>query len=102
MPGSASATSVNSERSGTVDPSLSLRWRERPALPVAPLCADCGDQLVNRYGWCGGCRRAYCFPCGRAHFCTPSCPGNGCHVGLCVREVRDGVLAETWGLPLDE
>ncbi|CAA9566645.1 MAG: hypothetical protein AVDCRST_MAG59-3088, partial [uncultured Thermomicrobiales bacterium] len=39
------------------------------------------------------------FPCGRRHFCRPTCPENGCIAGLCVREVRDGMLSEAWGLP---
>ena len=72
-----------------------------PALPLLPSCADCGIALMEPYGWCAGCRKAYCFPCGRAHFCTPRCPANGCLAGLCVREVRDGVLAAAWGLPTD-
>jgi len=70
-----------------------------PDLPQHPTCADCGATLSDPYGWCGGCRKAMCFPCGRLHFCTASCPSNGCLAGLCVREVRDGALAATWGLP---
>ncbi len=68
-------------------------------LPPSPSCADCGAILAEPYGWCAGCGTAYCFPCGRLHFCTPQCPANGCHAGLCVREVRGGILAQTWGLP---
>ena len=68
-------------------------------LPRSPVCAACERPAGEPYGWCGGCRKAFCFPCGRAHFCTPSCPANGCMAGLCVREVRDGVLSERWGLP---
>ena len=67
--------------------------------PPPPSCADCGAALADPYGWCAGCGAAYCFPCGRRHFCTPQCPANGCHAGLCVRQVRGGVLARTWGLP---
>jgi hypothetical protein len=67
-------------------------------LPAEPICADCGVALSGPYGWCSGCRAAYCLPCGRRHFCTPSCAANGCHPGLCVRLVKDGTLAETWGL----
>ncbi len=69
------------------------------ALPSSPVCAGCDARLAEPYGWCSGCRAAYCFPCGRAHFCTPQCPSNGCLAGLCVREVRDGQLSDVWGLP---
>ena len=72
-----------------------------PDLPSTPHCATCGVPLADPFGWCGGCRAAYCFPCGRAHFCTPECPARGCYAGLCVREVKGGVLATTWGLPPD-
>lgn len=79
----------------TDSPSIRLH----PGLPTAPHCSDCGVALSKVFGWCGGCREAYCFSCGREHFCTPQCPAKGCYAGLCVREVRDGVLSETWGLP---
>lgn len=72
-----------------------------PSQPTPTTCRDCGTTLGAVYGWCGGCRAAYCFPCGRAHYCTPTCAANGCFPGLCVREVRDGVLSERWGLPPD-
>jgi hypothetical protein len=68
-------------------------------LPESPICAECGLALTEPYGWCSNCRAAYCFPCGRQHFCTPSCPANGCMAGLCVREVKGGVLSPAWGLP---
>ena len=68
-------------------------------LPEHSICADCGKKLNEPYGWCSGCRKAYCLPCGRRHFCTPACPANGCHAGLCVRLVEGGVLAAIWGLP---
>jgi hypothetical protein len=68
-------------------------------LPDFPICADCGTPLADPYGWCAGCRAAYCLPCGRQHFCTPSCQANGCLAGLCVRLVEGGTLSETWGLP---
>ncbi|MDP9366404.1 MAG: hypothetical protein M3Q10_19635 [Chloroflexota bacterium] len=69
------------------------------ALPPAPSCADCGASLTEPYGWCAGCRKAYCFPCGRRHYCTPQCPANGCFAGLCVRVVEGRRLSERWGLP---
>lgn len=73
--------------------------RGEPTLPIDPVCADCGQTLAEPYGWCGGCRKAYCFSCGRGHYCTPNCPANGCLPGLCVREVRGGSLSKRWGLP---
>ena len=71
----------------------------RARLPANPTCAGCGVALAEPFGWCSGCRAAYCFPCGRHHFCSPSCPANGCVAGLCVRVVQGGQLSETWGLP---
>jgi len=62
-------------------------------------CAACHDSLAESHGWCGNCRVALCLACGRDHFCTAACPSRGCLAGLCVREVRDGVLSERWGLP---
>ena len=73
--------------------------RAGPELPEDPVCADCGRPLTEPYGYCGNCRATYCFACGRAHYCTPSCPELGCRPGLCVRLVSGGVLAKTWGLP---
>ena len=75
--------------------------RGDPTPPTAPDCAACGVALGEPYGWCGNCRAAYCLACGRAHFCTPGCPAQGCHVGLCVRLVRGGELAAVWGLPAE-
>jgi hypothetical protein len=80
----------------------SLDWLNPGSqLPTSPICAACGVPLVEPYGWCAGCRQAYCFPCGRRHFCTPACPANGCIAGLCVRVVEGGALCATWGLPED-
>ena len=77
-------------------------WNDRrPALPASPQCADCDAALAEPYGWCSGCRKAYCFRCGREHYCTPNCHANGCLAGLCVRVVERGTLAATWGLPED-
>ena len=75
------------------------RRRAAPALPADPDCASCGTRLTEPYGYCTNCRAAYCLPCGRGHFCTPSCPELGCRAGLCVRLVAGGALAATWGLP---
>lgn len=78
---------------------LFAQYRHDFTRPSSPVCAACAAPLAEPYGWCGGCRAAYCVPCGRAHFCTPQCPSKGCLAGLCVREVRDGKLSEIWGLP---
>ncbi len=67
--------------------------------PASPFCADCNIALSDPFGWCSQCSAAFCVPCGQRHFCTPQCRLNGCHAGLCVREVQDGVLSATWGLP---
>ena len=80
------------------DPMFS-RLNPRNHLPERPICADCQTELSEPYGWCGGCQKAYCLPCGRRHFCTPACPANGCHAGLCVRLVTGGLLSKIWGLP---
>ena len=83
-------------------PVFLANWKRRDrTLPETPACAVCAASLTEPYGWCAGCHKAFCFPCGRLHFCRPSCPDNGCIAGLCVREVRDGVLSERWGLPPD-
>src|SRR5688572_28380996 len=58
----------------------------------AVVCAMCGDPLPEPFGWCAGCRMAFCPPCGRMHFCHASCRANRCIAGLCVRLVVDGVL----------
>ena len=68
-------------------------------LPTSPVCIDCRAILTEPFGWCSGCRAAYGFPCGRDHFCTPQCPTNGWQAGLCVRDVRDGSLDASCGLP---
>jgi hypothetical protein len=68
-------------------------------LPTEPVCAGCDVALAEPYGYCSNCRVAYCFACGRGHYCTAGCAAAGCLAGLCVREVRGGVLSSTWGLP---
>lgn len=45
---------------------------------------------------CGGLR--LCIVCARAHYCTSECAERGCVAGLCVKEVRDGVIAERFGI----
>ena len=81
------------------DGTAPLTLRERPVLSAKPVCADCGVELAEPFGYCTNCRAAYCLTCGREHFCLPSCPAAGCRAGLCVRLVSGGVLAERWGLP---
>ena len=73
-----------------------------PPLPVSTTCASCGIAVSGRYGWCSLCCEAYCFGCGRTHFCTSVCEQGGCLAGYCVRLVADGVLSKTWGLPTDD
>jgi hypothetical protein len=81
---------------------LAEAWSSpRHEIPVAPECVECKMGLEHVFGWCAGCRQAFCFPCGRRHFCHPTCEGNGCLAGYCVREVRDGLLSPRWGLPPD-
>jgi hypothetical protein len=68
-------------------------------LPTDPVCAGCGTALSEPYGYCSNCRAAFCFACERAHYCQPGCAAAGCLAGLCVRQVKEGVLSSTWGLP---
>jgi hypothetical protein len=60
-------------------------------------CAHLIDESHHAIcGVCGGVR--LCLECARAHFCTGECGDRGCTAGLCVREVRDGVLASRYGI----
>ena len=61
-------------------------------------CATCGIAIEQPYGYCSNCDELYCLPCSATHYCTPACPANGCHAGLCVRVVRDGIIGP-WGIP---
>ena len=76
-----------------------LAGRRESDLPTDPVCADCGASLTEPYGYCSNCLAAFCFACGRRHYCLPRCPQAGCRAGLCVRVVAGGVLSNTWGLP---
>ena len=51
------------------------------------------------YARCTVCVTALCVSCARTHFCTPRCPARGCHAGLCTKLVRDGALADEYGIP---
>lgn len=64
----------------------------RSAFPDQTECAGCGGVMRQPYGYCSNCDACYCAACAAAHFCTPSCPANGCLAGLCVRVVQDGKL----------
>ncbi|HEU5432032.1 MAG TPA: hypothetical protein VFU81_10225 [Thermomicrobiales bacterium] len=75
--------------------------RDRLELPPNPRCARCSSALADRFGWCGNCRVALCFECGRAHFCTLGCAAAGCIAGRCVRLAEGGRLVAAWGLPGD-
>jgi hypothetical protein len=93
------ALAVDRGRGGlSMSDSAATRQDAKRLLPESPRCDDCDIALSEPYGWCANCRAAYCLPCGRLHFCTPSCLANGCMAGLCVRRVEDGALSETWGL----
>src|SRR5262249_49761220 len=62
-----------------------------------PTCGHAIDPA--RHATCGVCRGMLpCVDCARAHYCTSEWPERGCVSGLCVREVRDGVIAETFGI----
>jgi hypothetical protein len=56
------------------------------------VCASCAVEIEQPYGYCSNCDALYCLPCSATHFCTPSCQANGCHMGLCVRMVREGIV----------
>lgn len=76
------------------------KWsRLEMALPTVPVCGECTEPLGESFGWCSHCCAAYCFPCGRRHYCKPSCPDNGCHAGLCVRVAEGARISASWGLP---
>lgn len=39
-----------------------------------------------------------CLGCAREHLCTSECAARGCVRGLCVKEVRAGVVAIDFGV----
>lgn len=67
----------------------------------ATRCSDCGgpldEALLASCTVCPGLR--LCLACARRHLCTDECAARGCHPGLCMRVVRDGVTAEAFGVP---
>jgi hypothetical protein len=62
--------------------------------------AECGHLIDQRHhatcAVCGGL--VLCIECARTHLCTSSCAARGCVPGLCVKEVRDGVVAGAFGV----
>lgn len=66
-------------------------------------CASCHAALSPQlYGRCPVCEDAvFCLSCARGHLCTLECAARGCYRGLCVRVVRDGVVAANFGIPND-
>ncbi len=62
--------------------------------------ATCGHPIdPQRHGICEVCHgMLLCVECARTHYCTSECRARGCVAGLCVRGVRDGVVADTFGL----
>ena len=62
--------------------------------------ATCGHEIdPARHAICGVCHgMLLCIACAREHFCTSECPERGCIAGLCVKEVRDGIVADEFGI----
>lgn len=64
------------------------------------MCAVCAGPNGGDAGPSGGVRgRRLCLDCARTHFCTSECASRGCKAGLCVKLVRDGVVASAYGVP---
>ncbi len=61
----------------------------------------CGHPIDERHHAicevCDGLR--LCVECARTHLCTSECPDQGCAQGLCVKEVREGRVATSFGMP---
>lgn len=66
----------------------------------APSAETCGHAIdPAHHAVCAVCRgMRVCLECAPRHFCTDECRSRGCIAGLCVKEVRDGVVAETFGI----
>ena len=62
--------------------------------------ADCGHPIdPGRHATCEVCDGIrLCLDCARTHLCTDTCAGRGCLPGLCVKEVRDGIVAIEFGV----
>ena len=61
---------------------------------------DCGHPIDPRHhATCAVCDGlVLCIDCARTHLCTSECAARGCRAGLCVKEVRDGVVAIEFGV----
>jgi hypothetical protein len=62
--------------------------------------ADCGHAIdPARHATCEVCGGVeLCLDCARTHLCTRECAARGCVAGLCVKEVRNGVVAVEFGV----
>jgi len=60
----------------------------------------CGHPIDERHHAvcevCDGLR--LCVECARTHLCTSECADLGCHPSLCVKEVREGHVATSFGM----
>ena len=61
---------------------------------------DCGHVVdPKHHAVCGVCDGlVLCMDCARTHLCTSECAARGCFEGLCVKEVRDGVVGLEFGV----
>jgi len=61
---------------------------------------DCGHPIDQQHhAVCAVCEGlVLCLDCARTHLCTSECAARGCFEGLCVKEVRDGVVAIEFGV----
>lgn len=75
-------------------------WDAARRTHATPSAATCGHAIdPAHHAICGVCRgRLLCLDCARTHYCTTECVARGCTAGLCVKEVRDGNVAETFGI----
>jgi len=62
--------------------------------------SDCGHPIdPQHHAVCAVCEGlVLCLDCARTHLCTSECAARGCYEGLCVKEVRDGVIATEFGV----
>ncbi len=60
----------------------------------------CGHAIdPARHAVCAVCEGLrLCVACARTHYCTSECASRGCSAGLCVKEVRDGVVSDSFGI----
>lgn len=75
-------------------------WDAARRTHAVPDAATCGHDIdPAHHAICEVCRgMLLCLACAPRHFCTDECRSRGCVAGLCVKEVRDGVVAETYGI----